>query len=159
LATNRTKIDWAYKQAEKFLNNYDGLRSNCPEDIRAFAALLRRAERRGGYSCTQAADHMLGVIRHTFGSKDSSNVLILSGERYFYERGRENADGAITGTLMLMLPNDYARNAGSYKIAADGTIVRFPKLTAVQRKECENIFRDLSARNPQLLSAWSHGAL
>lgn len=112
-----------------------------------------------GYSCTQAADHMLGVIRHTFGDKDCSNVLILSGERYFYERGRENADGAITGTLMLMLPGDRAHNVGSYKIAADGTIVRFPRLTAAKKQECENLFRDLSARNPHLLSAWSHGVL
>jgi hypothetical protein len=102
---------------------------------------------------------MLGVIRHIFGSPDGSNVLILKGERYFYERGRENADGAITGTLLKEIDGNYARPAGSFKIAPDGMIVRFPKLTAAQRKECENTFRDMSARNPQLLSSWTYGGL
>lgn len=112
-----------------------------------------------GYSCTQDADNMLGVIRHTFGSKDSSNVLILKGERYFYERGRENADGAITGTLMKELPGNLAQTVGSYRIAPDGRVARFPRLTTTQKLECWKIFHDLSARNPHMLRAWSYGVI
>ena len=112
-----------------------------------------------GYSCTQDAAHMLGVISKAYGDPTTGNVLILRGERYFYERGRENDDGAITGQLMKMLPGDYAERAGTYRIAPDGTIERFPKLSKVQRQELENTFRDMQARNPQLLRAWSMGTI
>lgn len=107
-----------------------------------------------GYSCTQDADSMLGVIRKAYGDPTTGNVLTLRGERYYYERGREQEDGAITGTLMQMLVenapsgNSYAIPAGTFKIAPDGTIVRFPKLSALQKRELDNIFRDMSARNP-----------
>lgn len=56
MGTNRTKTDWAYQWAKRFLNNESGkdgrmgrfgMRSNDPDDIRALAALLRRAKRRG----------------------------------------------------------------------------------------------------------------
>ena len=112
-----------------------------------------------GYSCTQDASHMLGVIRKTYGDPATGNTLVLKGARYFFERGRENVDGAITGTLFMELPDNYARAAGTFRIDADGTVARFPKLSAVERAELMNTFRDMQARNPQLLSAWSHGAV
>lgn len=51
MTTNRTKIDWAYKMAKRFLNNDSergkfGMRSNDPDDIRALASLLRRVSKR-----------------------------------------------------------------------------------------------------------------
>jgi len=112
-----------------------------------------------GYSCTQDADYTLGVIRKAYGDPATGNVLILRGERYFYERGRENDDGAITGKLWRMLPDDGATVAGTFRIASDGTIDRFPRLSSVQKREIENTFRDMQARNPQLLRAWSMGVL
>lgn len=49
MSTNRTKIDWAWYWAKSFLSRpHTGFsfHSNDPEDIRAMAALLRRAFRR-----------------------------------------------------------------------------------------------------------------
>lgn len=112
-----------------------------------------------GYSCTQDADHMLGLIRHTYSNGKYSNGLVIGKETYFFERGREQEDGAITGKLWLNLPGDYAKPVGSFKIAADGEIVRFPRITAKEREELHNSFRDLQARNPMLLRSWSHGVL
>lgn len=112
-----------------------------------------------GYSCTVDASNMLGVISHMCGVDGNGNILRIDNERYFFERGREQADGAITGTLMLMLPGDYCRKAGTVRINPDGTIARFPRLTARDRQEAENTLRDLSARNPSLLSQWSMGRI
>jgi len=113
-----------------------------------------------GYSCTQDADSMLGVIRKAYGDPTKgSNILRLRGEDYFYERGREQGDGAITGQLWLMLANDMARPVGTYRIEPDGTIARFPRLSSVQKRELESMFRDMSARNPQLLRSWAMGVL
>ena len=53
-----------------------------------------------GYSCTCAADNMLGLIRHTFSNGKYSNGMTIKGRSYFYEIGREHADGHITGTLL-----------------------------------------------------------
>lgn len=52
MGTNRTKTDWAYQWAKRFLNNESGKdgrmgRFGMRSDIRALAALLRRAKRRG----------------------------------------------------------------------------------------------------------------
>ena len=115
-----------------------------------------------GYSCTQDADHMLGVIRKAYGDPTrGSNVLSLrGGYLYFYERGRENVDGAITGTLMRMSASgDYAYRSGSFRINPDGTIGKFPYLSKIQRQELENTFRDMQSRNPELLRSWAMGVL
>lgn len=112
-----------------------------------------------GYSCTQDATFTLGVICHMFAKGDSSNTLTIKGQQYFFERGREQADGAITGPLFLMLDNGYARPAGSYRINGDGSIARFPGLTRDEKKEAETTVRDMRARNPHLLHAWAMGRI
>lgn len=45
MSTNRTKIDWAYRQAERLMS--EGVFTTPLDRIRAIAALLRRAEKRG----------------------------------------------------------------------------------------------------------------
>ncbi len=102
---------------------------------------------------------MLGVIGRFYATDGNPNVLTIKGERYFFERGREQGDGAVTGSLMLMLPNDYCRKIGSVRINPDGTIGSFPKMPKVDRQECENTRRDMAARNPQLLHAWACGRI
>lgn len=111
------------------------------------------------YSCTRDASDMLGNIGEFFKTNGNRNILTIRGTRYFFERGRENADGAITGTLMEMLPNDYCRKAGSVRIEPDGTLSRFPRLTMIMRAELANMYYDMQARNPQLLHSWSYGTL
>ena len=112
-----------------------------------------------GYSCTRDAANTLGVIGKFYATNGNPNVLTIGKDQYFFERGREQADGAITGTLMVMLPNDYCRKVGSVRIEPDGTISKFPRMPKVDREEIENTFRDMSARNPQLLSAWACGRI
>ena len=112
-----------------------------------------------GYSCTQDAGNMLGVIGKFFATEGNPNILTINGERYFFERGREQNDGAITGKLMLMLPDDYCRSVGAVRIEGDGTLTKIPCLRQVEREEITATFRDMSARNPQLLRAWAMGTI
>jgi hypothetical protein len=107
-----------------------------------------------GYSCTVDASNMLGVINKMCGLKDG--WLHINGKKFFFERGRENADGAVTGTLMMDLGNDYCRKAGNVRINADGTIARFPGLTAKDKDEAHRLLRTTSH---DLLRTWSYGAL
>lgn len=115
-----------------------------------------------GYSCTRDAADTLAVIGHHFATDGNPNVLTIGTiqrKQYFFERGQEQDDGAITGTLMVMLPDDMCKSVGSVRIQPDGTIARFPKLIAVDRREIENDMRDMQARNPQLLRQWGMGTL
>jgi hypothetical protein len=112
-----------------------------------------------GYSCTKDARNMLGVIGRMFATNGNPNVLTIRGKEYFFERGREQSDGAITGSLFEMLPNEYCRKVGTVRIAADGTIDRFPKLTREEKREAESTLHDMEARNPHLLSAWVMGSI
>jgi hypothetical protein len=117
-----------------------------------------------GYSCTRDAQDTLATLSNRFATDGNPNILTMGTvrkARYFFERGRENEDGAITGRLMVMVQNadgtdtEFAQVKGSVKIAADGTIERWPNLIARDRREIENSARDLRARNPQLLSSWN----
>jgi hypothetical protein len=83
-----------------------------------------------GYSCTRDAADMLGVIGKFYATDGNPNVLTIGGSRYFFERGKEQDDGAITGSLMLVLPDDYCRKVGSVRINADGTIDRVREYAA-----------------------------
>lgn len=97
-----------------------------------------------GYSCTARASFTLQAIEERFRAGEASNVLTTDGGKtvYFSERGRENSDGAVTGTVFLNLPDNMARRAGSYRIEPDGKITRFkgvpkkfwPELEAASEK-------------------------
>jgi hypothetical protein len=110
-----------------------------------------------GYSCTQDAANTLAVIGKMFNTDGNANILTIRGEQYFFERGREQADGAITGKLYQMLPNDLCRSVGNVRINADGSIKCFPRLKVAETIEAENTMRDMAARNPHLLHSWSLG--
>lgn len=112
-----------------------------------------------GYSCTRDAANALGVVSHMLATDGNPNILTIRRKQYFFERGRERADGAITGNLYLILPDDMCRKAGSVHIDPDGMVRRFPGLTMCERAEAGNTLRDMSARNPQLLSSWAMGRI
>jgi hypothetical protein len=107
-----------------------------------------------GYSCTKDASDMLGVINKMCGLKDG--WLHIDGKRFFFERGKEQADGAVTGTLMMDLGNDYCRRAGGVRIEPNGTIARFPGFTLKDKAEALKILR---TTDPQLIRTWSMGAI
>jgi hypothetical protein len=116
-----------------------------------------------GYSCTAKAalvlDAVQAIMDAALPNEKSSNKLPGGG---FWERGREQPDGAVTGTTWKPSgpkmtdaqklayarskgwTDDYAkyvgdpcRRAGSFKISADGKIVRFPGLTKAQKTAAE----------------------
>lgn len=80
-----------------------------------------------GYSCAAAAARVMDAVSAAcIRQTGSSNVYKVGGETYFFEQGRENGDGAITGKIMRMLPGDLCRKAGTYRIEPDGTFGRVP---------------------------------
>jgi hypothetical protein len=93
-----------------------------------------------GYSCTQAAYFTLQGIENALAEKfpsinketgkSTGNGWVIDGHEFFFERGRENDDGAITGTVYKIYFNCTTfdlrcRRAGSVRIEPDGNITRF----------------------------------
>ena len=84
-----------------------------------------------GYSCTVAADD---VIRRTLNEVNGlpitnynyPNTWEHNGKKFFYERGREQQDGSITGSVWIMVSETHARKYGSLKINANGTLKAWP---------------------------------
>jgi len=79
-----------------------------------------------GYSCTAAADDAYGSIQAMFPSK-SNFWTGDDGKEYFLEQGKENRDGAITGTVIQM-NGQYGKKVGSLRIEPSGYVTRFPHL-------------------------------
>ena len=98
-----------------------------------------------GYSCTAAASATLAYIERAYQSPETdAAIMYINGKNYFFERGKENADGAITGRLMLCVDSlgnpagfyaAHCRVAGSVRIAPDGLITRFPGLRRNQKMQ------------------------
>ncbi len=72
-----------------------------------------------GYSCTAKADLVLDTFD---GYEGTSNTWTWKGHRYFFERGRENPDGAITGQVIRM----DGKRCGSFRINPEGVVIRAP---------------------------------
>jgi len=109
-----------------------------------------------GYSCTKAAadvhDAIFRGVRATCGEDRTSNGWTYNGVRYFDERGRENRDGAVTGTIWKYLPDgEHCRRVGGYKLDAGGGLVRFPGIPRAVR----GVVRVLGARAYPLAPAES----
>lgn len=101
-----------------------------------------------GYSCTVRASLVNDAVRQLVGAK-TSNAMPDGG---FYEIGREQPDGAITGIVWRLLNdsekqhwahlsniNERVTKRGSFKISADGKIVRWPGLSKDFRAKAEQI--------------------
>lgn len=115
-----------------------------------------------GYSCTVAADDSLDAIeqylRQFFpfltAKGDISGWAWKFGEdEYFFERGRENVDGAITGSVYRMFKwcnpatgiiEERCRKVGSVRIEPDGTVTRYATLN---RAIINAALLDFRARN------------
>jgi hypothetical protein len=93
-----------------------------------------------GYSAAAAAccvhDALIKELQDP--NEKSSNCWNHKGVQYFDERGRENSEGAITGTVQktyLVEGKTYCKPAGSYRIEPDGRIARYPTSSRVQREK------------------------
>lgn len=93
-----------------------------------------------GYSCAAKASLVLECLGEILLSgKDAScpsNHLPNGG---FWEIGREQADGSITGKCWKPWPQDPTRviSGGSFKIDSEGKIVRFPGVPKAIQKQAE----------------------
>ena len=103
-----------------------------------------------GWSCAASAGKVLRYISACIVERHGNqNQWETPKGKFFFETGRENADGAITGTVWRVHPagvpftsrgreylydNDRVTRAGGYRIEADGTITRFPHLPKDIRK-------------------------
>jgi len=80
------------------------------------------------------ADLALKAVFDTVkGDSESSNTWQKGGKEFFYENGREREDGAITGTVFVC-EGGYITGKRSFKIAPDGTVIRFPFITGKDKK-------------------------
>lgn len=82
-----------------------------------------------GWSCRKdAGDTMRAMSDACSAQTQSSNTYKgRDGSMYFWETSRvEHSDGAITGTVYKMLPNDRAKRVGSLRIEPCGLISRAP---------------------------------
>ena len=99
-----------------------------------------------GYSASskafRAMDRLMDIKRRETGSA-GSNYWEVDGIVTMFEVGRENKDGAMTGTVLRSVSknNNGVKRLGSFRIEPDGTISRFPGLT---KKEIDtlNAFND-----------------
>lgn len=82
-----------------------------------------------GYSCSANASDRLNMVLNADTTDESSNTWVKNGTRYFFERGRENADGSVTGTV-FEIRGKFAHRKGSAKIDPNGKVVRFPHWNA-----------------------------
>ena len=91
-----------------------------------------------GYSATAAAfDTLERIVREAGPEYGSNGWQAVNGRNYFYERGDEHTDGAITGTVLCnYLPSEWraewgtynpnsCKAAGSFRIEPNGKVTRF----------------------------------
>lgn len=101
-----------------------------------------------GYSCSALAsltmDGMFAEMEKTCPPADkTSNGWIFKGNSYFFERGREQDDGAITGSVYRHGDNNngiakgFCRRVGSVKILSNGQIKSWPFTTKGMREKAQ----------------------
>lgn len=80
-----------------------------------------------GYSVSTKAAHALDILsRHCAKTTGTANTWVHNGKKYFWERGKEQPDGAATGSVWRFSPDGiYANRAGSYRIEPDGKVTKF----------------------------------
>lgn len=92
-----------------------------------------------GYSCSALANmalhSLIDIMKGGTGSIGFDNEPSNIFNKYFYEIGKEQKDGAITGKVYKLTNNNTCLSRGSFKILPDGIIQRFPTSTQKQRQE------------------------
>lgn len=92
-----------------------------------------------GYSYAAKAgyvlDELMIQVQISPSKTGTSNGWSYQDREYFFEYGRENNDGAITGIVWEILSGgNRCRRTGSARIEPDGRITRFPTSNKTQRQ-------------------------
>jgi len=90
-----------------------------------------------GYSVSAKADFVLKEAMKIIGDHESCNVF----RGCFFERGRENSDGAFTAQVYKFTDKTClnAIRSGSIRIEANGTITRFPTMKKLEKLQAVNL--------------------
>ena len=89
-----------------------------------------------GYSCTAKANFTLDGIVAAL-KMLNANTFEVKGNKYFYEIGKENSNGSMTGTIWKFINGGYIKRSGSFKIDWNGKIIRFPYLPNRKKEYAE----------------------
>ena len=86
-----------------------------------------------GWGCTQEAGRTMDAFKRVV-CVEMQNVWANNGDYFFWDSGREQTDGAITGTVYKMLSDNRCRRLGGVRIEPDGTITRWAGTSASMRR-------------------------
>ena len=104
-----------------------------------------------GYSCTKSAMDTFEKVMDIISDDNSANTWTHEDKQYFAEQGRENNDGAVTGTVYEIYTNIEALKGvinsgcykrGSYRIEPNGVITRWSCLpTGIKDKVNKEVIK------------------
>lgn len=88
-----------------------------------------------GYSASTAAFETLERVMKHNGDKSQNVWVDDEGNAYFYEIGREKADGSISATVRKFTTPERKMciRVGSLRINAKGKVVRWPNMNSKMR--------------------------
>lgn len=110
-----------------------------------------------GWSCGHIAGKTLDLVTAAcLESTNVQNTYTTRGKKYLIDVSRvEHHDGAITGSIYNMLPNNMCKKSGSFRIEPDGSISRGPKwmkdAASAQRRANDRQARAEYAREQEML--------
>ena len=95
-----------------------------------------------GWGCATVASNVLDVLMKPF-RDESANGFKVKENRYFYEFGREQQDGAIVGSVFKYCEdNIHVTRFGGFRISGRGEVERFPGLPAARIREVNGLAKD-----------------
>lgn len=112
-----------------------------------------------GYSCGRAADDTLTIIRIRLCGGPNRNTWEEGGKKYLFELGKENKDGAITGSIWRRTRTDedgadYYGRSSTFRIEHNGHLSRGPKSWKDTLKDREAELKTQYDRNRYVTREW-----
>jgi len=109
-----------------------------------------------GYSHSHFAglllENITSILKEVHGGRNANSWGVGGGAFKFYEIGKENVDGSITGKVHKVGADGFIKTSSSFKITKDD-IIRFPYTTKAQRdKAFHQAIEEFKVIYPEL--AW-----
>jgi hypothetical protein len=106
-----------------------------------------------GYSCRRSAQLCVDEIeKRIIPATGPSNTWMYKGNTYFWERGREQDDGAITGTVWLIYDKPgspigenstkLCHRSGTIRVEGHGKLTRWPFIPREVRQEVLKMYEN-----------------
>lgn len=89
-----------------------------------------------GYIISTAASRTIEAVVKQYGKNPYSNTYRIGEKEWFFEQSRKTLpDYGASGTVNLMVGDNLALKKGSFRVAENGTILRWPGLPSKWVKE------------------------